>query len=166
MALRGAGALFVVTVHLWPHDFFSYWTRVDLFFVLTGYFTTYTLFAGTKVRDFYLSRFSKLIPTYYAALAVFLSHEVLRGDAALGDISYLFFLQYTSLGPLDFRRGENPMFGHTWTLAVQAQFYIVWPLAVNLLPGRTLLPITILLAAAPPLLRSRCDRTRIAKLAD
>jgi len=117
------------------------WTGVDLFFVLSGFLITGILIEtkGTPgyFRTFYIRRFLRIFPLYYATLAVFFwVFMPLTGlKAQPGEI--LWYLGYlsnwrTAFGP------EIPGISHTWSLGIEEQFYMLWPLVVYSLSERSL----------------------------
>lgn len=124
------------------------WCGVDLFFVLSGFLITGILF-DTKgghcfFRNFYMRRLLRIFPLYYGFLVVFfliLPRIVPVGAAfhSLGESqgwywSYLVNLQIARDGWPSF-----PAIGHFWSLAVEEQFYLFWPVVVFLLPRRALM---------------------------
>jgi peptidoglycan/LPS O-acetylase OafA/YrhL len=138
------------------------WVGVDLFFVLSGFLITGILLDGKGqahyFRNFYARRTVRIFPLYYAVIAVFLI-ILPRWAAALSarfghvegrPLFYWLYLSNHALAAsngqgLDFRFGVlNP----TWSLAVEEQFYLMWPLIVFLVPRKALvrrvLPAVIL----------------------
>ena len=121
---------------------------VHLFFVLSGFLITRILLQsrtaielrttglGWALRQFYARRFVRIFPLYYLALAVgaALAFPGLR-TAFAWHAAYLsnvyYFLRH---GAFD---GPASVF---WTLAVEEQFYLIWPLVILLVPRRGLLP--------------------------
>jgi peptidoglycan/LPS O-acetylase OafA/YrhL len=108
-------------------------TGVDLFFVLSGFLiTTILLLAPTKdwreVRTFYLRRTLRIFPLYYGYLIA---------AALLGSVSSVWFWVYLQNIPLAL---GMPVVGpgHFWSLAVEEQFYLLWPFLVFFLPRRWL----------------------------
>ncbi len=106
-------------------------TGVDLFFVLSGFLITGilmdTAYDKHVFRKFYIRRSLRIFPLYYGfllafALCVFFS----IGAHELKDIfAYLFYVQnFSELHRLDTYQYLN----HTWSLAVEEQFYLIWPL--------------------------------------
>lgn len=118
-----------------PFDFGNFGVRV--FFVISGYLISTLLFAeqertGTiSLGKFYFRRAFRIFPAFYVAIAVVSLLASLRVIAlAHGDVLYA--VTYTmNYHPL---RGWN--LGHTWSLAVEEQFYLLWPAAL-LFFGRT-----------------------------
>jgi peptidoglycan/LPS O-acetylase OafA/YrhL len=116
---------------------------VDVFFVISGYLITSLLLAEYRNRghiglgQFYLRRARRLLPALFLVLAsvalfatIFLPDEVraLRGDvvAALGyATNWWQIFQHQSYVAA---QGRPPLLRHLWSLAVEEQFYVVWPL--------------------------------------
>ena len=140
------------------------WCGVDLFFVLSGFLITGILFetraATNRARSFYGRRFLRIFPIYYLTLVVVLGAGTLypRLGAALqfpawpGRLAYFLYLQnYLGLPGSSLHRAL--MLGHFWSLAVEEQFYLVWPLLVWSLSSRLMLRICIAGAAGALVLR-------------
>lgn len=119
------------------------WVGVQLFFVLSGFLITGILLdsrGGTGVwRAFYMRRVLRIFPLYYAALfAEFVIFPLVTGQstsAAPHAFWYVLYLQNWS--PAVVTRSEAGHLVHFWSLAVEEQFYIFWPLAVLLLRRRS-----------------------------
>jgi len=116
-------------------------TGVDLFFVLSGFLITGILFdtkGSTRYfRNFYGRRTVRIFPLYYGVLVValiVLPH--LFGRRELG-INPVWLWTYTANLPMSAGADAEP-FGHFWTLAIEEQFYLVWPVVVFAF-GRTAL---------------------------
>jgi peptidoglycan/LPS O-acetylase OafA/YrhL len=127
---------------------------VEVFFVISGYLITALLLAEWRQRGridlktFWLRRARRLLPALYVLLVatlafavVFLPGEIagLRGDvlAALGYVTnwYLIFGQESYFEAV----GRPSLLQHLWSLAVEEQFYLIWPpiLALGLCIGAT-----------------------------
>ena len=115
------------------------WVGVDLFFVLSGFLITGILVdslgADHALRNFYARRFLRIFPLYYGVLAVlFLLTVPLHLVWGAMPLPLVLYLQNTGLWvPLDGYRplpgiNLNPM----WSLAVEEQFYLFWPVIVFL----------------------------------
>jgi peptidoglycan/LPS O-acetylase OafA/YrhL len=120
---------------------------VRFFFVLSGYFITLSLW---KVQDeirenrsgmfwpitrFYLSRLLRIGPPFYLALlvgAIFGIEEVRTNFFWLAAFQANNYIAYVGHWP--------EAISHFWSLAVQEQFYMVWPVVVLTLPRRWFLP--------------------------
>ena len=113
-------------------------TGVDLFFALSGFLITGILLKSNagdwhEVRTFYVRRALRIFPLYYAYLALL---------AIVGTPISLCFLIYTQNF---FITAGVPVFGpnHLWSLAVEEQFYLVWPFIVLFLPRRMLMKVLV-----------------------
>lgn len=120
------------------------WCGVDLFFVLSGFLITGILYdskAGQHYfRNFYAHRVLRIFPLYYLVLfGTFVCGPLIRGLA--GDVrqvdlsSQLYYWSYTSNLLYAIRQGwmvgrETRHLLVTWSLAIEEQFYLVWPLLV------------------------------------
>jgi peptidoglycan/LPS O-acetylase OafA/YrhL len=149
--LRAVAILLVVAAHARIAGFAGGFVGVDVFFVLSGYLITGLLVqeiqqnGKLKFADFYARRLRRLLPgllLMLAATAVLGRLFIAPGEqpeqataaatAALW-ISNFFFafehLDYFSPG------SETNLFLHTWSLGVEEQFYLVWPLLLALVIG-------------------------------
>ncbi len=139
-ALRGLAAMAIVAFHLNPIALFPGWTGVDLFFVLSGYLITGIILRHGQTRGFlatfYMRRGLRIWPIYYLTLFVLVAvNRYLPRPESLAGLPY--YLTYTQNLPLYWREKapDLPPFNHTWTLALEEQFYVIWP-ALLLLSGR------------------------------
>ena len=120
---------------------------VTTFFVLSGYLITSLLLREQPIdlRNFYLRRAVRLGP----ALLVLIVAVVVASIIGLnpfpwvpGVLSTLFYVSNWT----DVAGVPTGLLGHTWSLAIEEQFYLLWPLAMILLPRRSLLPVATVLA--------------------
>lgn len=142
--LRGFAVLAVFGIHLYSPIFSGGDLGVDLFFVLSGFLITKLLYeewdrsTRLDLRDFYLRRLFRLQP----AMAVLLAVVLLASFTAFAEVGGLVRTQvlYTALlsGNL-YALGEGfagrPLLGHTWSLGLEEQFYLVWPFLLALIPS-------------------------------
>jgi len=109
------------------------WCGVDLFFVLSGFLITRILVAARDqphyYRNFYARRTLRIFPPYYALLLT-LGLASMAGALTLAPRDLVHGATYTSNYYLD----RSWFVGHTWSLSVEEQFYLLWP-AVLLLAG-------------------------------
>jgi peptidoglycan/LPS O-acetylase OafA/YrhL len=115
---------------------------VRLFFVLSGFLITTILLrcraliadgarAASVIGRFYLRRSLRIVPAFYALLAVMWFADIPEfRDSLPWHLSYLSNLYLARLGEW---HGST---SHLWSLAVEEQFYLVWPFAVLFLPLR------------------------------
>jgi len=113
------------------------WAGVDLFFVLSGFLITGILIDAKSgeayFRTFYMRRALRIFPLYYAFLIFIFWIWPLFGDSATEPLGpRLWTLGY--LGNFLFAfNGWEGVPGHTthlWSLAIEEQFYFIWPLVV------------------------------------
>lgn len=127
----------------------SAWVGVDLFFVLSGFLITGILLDARAsrgyFRNFYARRILRIFPLYYLALLLLFwvyRPLVASGDQSLRHLSdeQVWYWAYLSnfLVAGTGRWPEAAPFIHFWSLAVEEQFYLVWPAIVFLLKPRHL----------------------------
>lgn len=161
--VRGLAVALVLVCHVaWDFSSPSYmerglievaragWIGVDLFFVLSGFLITGILLdtrGGPKYfRHFYVRRTLRIFPLYYAILVgVFVITPLV---AATRDRRWFtdivdqqgWFWTYTSnvFLAVTGRWEQTGILGHFWSLAVEEQFYLIWPAVVLLLSPRQL----------------------------
>jgi peptidoglycan/LPS O-acetylase OafA/YrhL len=139
------------------------WMGVDLFFVLSGFLITGILLDAKKsegyFKNFYARRCLRIWPLYYAALLfMFVIVPMLRPSEAhtIFDArsspwwSYLLFIQ-NFLVPIP--SSATGLLGVTWSLAVEEQFYLVWPLVVRFFNPSQLRNTAIAVVCVSPVLR-------------
>jgi peptidoglycan/LPS O-acetylase OafA/YrhL len=179
--LRGIAVAMVVWHHLWPvptlqvfdAEFGRYDTwhpplghlGVSLFFVLSGFLITKILLdarervavGGTRrreLRDFYIRRSLRIFPAYYATLLLMTMLAVPKfGERFWWHATYLsnWFLSVHPGEGSDTRGGVDR---HLWTLAVEEQFYLLWPALILFLPRKWLMPGVLAAIAVGPIWRA------------
>jgi peptidoglycan/LPS O-acetylase OafA/YrhL len=135
---------------------------VDLFFVLSGFLITGILLSTRGYtgyfRSFYARRALRIFPAYYSCLLVIaalcLVQPALRAPFAEAWPWYATFL--TNLRFAFFDGGVEEA-RHLWSLAVEEQFYLLWPLAIAVLPRRALLPSVLCAIALIAVSRARWE---------
>ncbi len=155
-ALRAFAVLAVLLFHLSPHQGWTAFgmTGVHLFLVLSGYLITNIVInhVGTPhfFRAFYARRILRIWPVYYLTLAFLLvvQHHLPDPPSWQGLPYYLTFTQNTWHWPLINTLVTVPprtvrAFDHSWTLAVEEQFYLLWPLAVALIGPKRVGPVAL-----------------------
>jgi peptidoglycan/LPS O-acetylase OafA/YrhL len=157
--VRGLAILFVLVMHcLYIAPLFGVdigqntyarlamlgWSGVDVFFVLSGFLITGILVrakgqpAGPYFRNFYMRRSLRIFPLYYLVICLLLYVLPNRPPATGGEqMSYLLYYQnirYSLFGERTF----DPARLITWSLAIEEQFYLVWPALVWFVSQRAL----------------------------
>jgi peptidoglycan/LPS O-acetylase OafA/YrhL len=142
--LRAIAVLAVILTHIWPGEIPGGFVGVDVFFVISGYLITGSLFYELQRNGkialwrFYVRRMKRLLP---AALLVLVVVAVLSlcllpparwEDTAIEILASAFYLENWRLAWLavDYLGSENvasPV-QHFWSLSIEEQFYIFWPL--------------------------------------
>ncbi|MGO4535914.1 acyltransferase family protein [Leifsonia sp. 2MCAF36] len=143
-ALRALAVMLVVTYHLWPGRVTGGFVGVDVFFVISGYLITSHLVAGAvapggiKLGKFWAGRARRLLPLattvflatiigMYALLPEALWRATLRNVVAAALYVQNWALAADSVNYL--ARDQAPVATqHFWSLSVEEQFYIFWPL--------------------------------------
>lgn len=162
--LRAAAVLSVVVFHAFPNWLRGGFVGVDVFFVISGFLISTIIFENLgketfSFSEFYARRVKRIFPAL--VLVLFSSYAfgwfVLFSDeykqfgkhifAGAGFISNLAL--WREAGYFDASAETKPLL-HLWSLGIEEQFYIVWPLLLWLIwkPKRNLLWVTAALAAA------------------
>lgn len=152
--LDGVRAVAVLAVFLNHALGVSLWMGVDLFFVLSGFLITGILL-DRKSRNqsyfgyFYARRARRILPPYIILLIL---SSLLFGVGWLNHWWWYAFFA-TNIGQSLGETG-NPGFGVLWSLAVEEQFYLVWPVLVLLVSERTLGIVAAAGIIVAPILRA------------
>lgn len=142
--LRGLAILLVVIYHNFGfvNYFFFGWLGVDLFFVLSGFLITEILLktknSSHYLRNFYLRRVLRIFPLYYLILLIFfilipiLAPRILNLDYYIQN--QMWFWTYLQNWLFIFHPipANTSALNHFWSLAVEEQFYFVWPFIILL----------------------------------
>lgn len=140
-ALRGIAIILVILFHYFL--FFRIgWIGVDLFFVLSGFLITSILLRERDhkfyFRNFYLRRILRIFPLYYLVLIIFFAAAPIAFSQKDSSSTYSYYTQNQLWFWLYFqnwlmiKKGmpPEPYLQHFWSLAIEEQFYIVWPFLV------------------------------------
>ncbi|HSW21884.1 MAG TPA: acyltransferase [Burkholderiaceae bacterium] len=164
-ALDGLRALAMTAVvaqhcHLLPFG----WTGVWLFFLISGYVITLGFDAGEyagrgaaeRFGTFIARRAARIVPAYLLYLAACTLVALALGNPApLSNLPYLLSFTFNWHMIVGFWPGHVDWapFGHLWTLSVEQQFYLLFPLLVLLVPVRMQTATMLALVVAGPLMR-------------
>ena len=164
--LRAVAVIAVMLYHLGIEWIPGGFLGVDLFFVISGYVITRLLLdsiqqrGGLDLRDFYMARIRRLVPPLVFMLLV--TSIVVGLWAPDTTKKFLTDAPFSLFGGMNWwlvfnhqdyfeNSGRPPLLQHTWSLAVEAQFYLIWPLILLLVLrffGKKLIPAAALIIAA------------------
>lgn len=145
--LRAIAVALVVAFHAFPQSIRGGFIGVDVFFVISGYLITGIILSGINassfsIREFYARRVRRILPALAVVLAAVLAIGWLRllpapfGNLGLHTLAgALFFpnlLLWSEVGYFDAAAETKPLL-HLWSLGVEEQFYLCWPLLLMLL---------------------------------
>lgn len=165
--LRGVAVLLVMAAHFerfippknWAmplKTLMTYgWCGVDLFFALSGFLITGILLATradeSYLMAFYARRAIRIFPIYYATLVgVLVFAAVVPGFSDRVPPTWqwpFYFIYLTNWIPAFTGNWPSNVIGHFWSLAVEEQYYLIWPFVIMLFKRRIVAKIAITLAA-------------------
>jgi peptidoglycan/LPS O-acetylase OafA/YrhL len=145
--LRALAIVSVILFHVFPATFPAGFIGVDIFFVISGYLITSILLIEAQnkrlsIRNFYARRVRRIFPALALVLLVSLAfawvmltpHEYQRlGKHTAGGVGFISnFMFMKEVGYFDPAADTKPLL-HLWSLGIEEQFYIIWPLLLWLL---------------------------------
>jgi peptidoglycan/LPS O-acetylase OafA/YrhL len=162
--IRGLAILLVLLIHLWVTPQWTAfdhvvavgmnlgWFGVDLFFVLSGFLITGILLdakgAEHYFRNFYLRRILRIFPLYYLVLvlSLYALPRALPPDKAarfgsIADDARYYWLYVSNFAIARAGKTRHGILDVTWSLAIEEQFYLLWPAVVALCSPRRLAQI-------------------------
>ena len=127
---------------------------VRLFFVLSGFLITQILMAsreqplGVSLRSFYIRRSLRIFPVFYAVLAT-------AWLLNIGPVrqTFAWHISYLTNAYLFQRNDWHGSISHLWSLAVEQQFYLLWPFLILRAPDRWRTTVIVCVMGAAPLSR-------------
>jgi peptidoglycan/LPS O-acetylase OafA/YrhL len=139
--LRGISCLIVVITHNFGFNvFYQYgWLGVDLFFVISGFLITNilldTVSSKNYLKNFYVRRVLRIFPLYYLLLVIFIlilpQFYPFKDSLQYFTHNQWWFWLYAQNWLFIFDTPVDAKFlNHFWSLAVEEQFYLFWPLIV------------------------------------
>lgn len=156
-ALRAGAVLLVVFSHWFPQSFFlnqifpesNGAVGVDFFFVLSGFLITQILLVNKEkkskasqiLKGFYIRRSLRIFPVYYLLLFLLLLFHPYIPTPIHQDAGY--FFSYTSNLIIYLKQAWPGTLSPLWSLAVEEQFYLLWPWVIVFTPNRFLLPVIL-----------------------
>ena len=158
--LRAVAILLVVLFHVFPHSLGGGFIGVDVFFVISGYLITSIILdaldAGKfSISAFYFRRVRRLFPSLLIVLAcclvagyiLLIPSELYKlSKHLLGGLTFVAnFTLWSDAGYFNAFPEKNPAL-HLWSLGVEEQFYLVWPvllILVTRLARHLLIPVIV-----------------------
>ena len=162
--LRAVAVLPVVMFHALPGYVPGGFVGVDVFFVISGFLISGLIFDGVargsfSLGAFYAARIRRIFPALFVVLAavfvagwwllfpiemIRLGHQIVASAAFAANIYF-----WSQAGYFSPDATTYPLL-HLWSLGVEEQFYVVWPLAIMLLWRRSwaILPTIVIIGAA------------------
>jgi peptidoglycan/LPS O-acetylase OafA/YrhL len=145
--LRAIAVVAVVIHHAFPHLLPGGFVGVDIFFVISGYLISTIILRGLQsgrfgFGTFYVRRVKRIFPALVLVLATTMVMGWFRliptdyqalGKHLLGGATFVSnFVLWQEAGYFDAESYSKPLL-HLWSLAIEEQFYLLWPLALFLL---------------------------------
>ncbi|MGY8683058.1 acyltransferase family protein [Bradyrhizobium sp. UFLA05-153] len=162
--LRAVAVALVVAFHAFPGVVSGGFIGVDVFFVISGYLITGIILSDLESSEFTFARFyarrtRRIVPALVVVIAATLAVGWLQllpakyqGLGRYGFAGALFFpnfLSWSEVGYFDAAAEAKPLL-HLWSLGVEEQFYLIWPLFLLLLnkSARSLAGLSALVVAS------------------
>lgn len=151
--LRALAVLAVLLYHISPNQFTGGYIGVDLFFVISGFLITYRNLQNIQnpnktftLKNFWLRRARRLIPALVLVILVCVPiGAIIYPDILVGAFRQVAGALTYSTNWVEIIHGSNyfdqanpSLFKNFWSLAVEEQFYIIWPPLLLLLLSRRL----------------------------
>jgi peptidoglycan/LPS O-acetylase OafA/YrhL len=162
-ALRGVSVLLVVIYHAFPGLAPGGFVGVDIFFVISGYLITSIIIASFQnnnftLKEFYSRRIKRLFPALFIVLLVSMvigwlilypdEYKQLAYHVKYSAIYFLNFKLIDEIGYFDVESIYKPVL-HLWTLSVEEQYYVLWPLLLLIIFKQQLVkPIQVIILVA------------------
>lgn len=153
--LRGLCIIAVLTYHYWVKQLPGGFLGVSVFFTISGFVITNGLIRLSEksshidVYGFLVRRFRRLWPAATLVLALTLLYSLIAGWASrtMASDSFAAFFQYYNWRVITtgtvYGQSLPSIFGHFWSLSIEAQFYVVAPLIFLISRGRKLIQISL-----------------------
>lgn len=140
--LRGIAILMVVVFHVSPVWLQGGFLGVDIFFILSGFLITslllqeFSRFQRVNLKHFYMRRLLRLTPAFVLLVLVYLivtwrlsdSTQDFKDYAKEAFIALFYLTNWTRALGIH----TQGILGHTWSLAIEEQFYLLWPMTLLL----------------------------------
>lgn len=161
--LRAVAVLAVVLFHAWPNMLSGGFAGVDIFFVISGYLISAILFKANhegsfSLLNFYFYRIRRIFPALLVVLVSLLvvgwfvlladEYRQLGKHVSAGAFFLANFAFWSEAGYFDVQSELKPLL-HLWSLGIEEQYYLLWPLIVGFVWRRKipLMPVMLGLAS-------------------
>jgi peptidoglycan/LPS O-acetylase OafA/YrhL len=137
----------------------SNWVGVQLFFVISGFLITKILLEGKdqqhQIRNFYIRRSLRIFPIYYITLAyIFIALPLFNATPTwLDSVTEQQWWFWTYLNNWSRPFYEFGGITHLWSLAIEEQFYLIWPFIVVFLSTKRVMQISLFMVISAPIAR-------------
>lgn len=149
---RAIAVLMVMLHHSRWGIFSTGWIGVQFFFGLSGFLITRILLNQKHSPDyfktFYARRILRIFPAYYLIILIGIIYGLVLKTNINDWYWFAFYLQNFPLGSQQWSLNFPEAFNHTWSLAIEEQFYLFAPLIIRLLPTRKAMYVFLSLCAA------------------
>jgi peptidoglycan/LPS O-acetylase OafA/YrhL len=166
--LRALAVLLVIAHHFFPKTITGGFFGVDIFFVISGYIITLTLNEQQQnslrksLLEFYARRVRRILPSALAVILLsvvftyLLLGSITASDTAVDGIFAALFLaniHFNSSVVDYFASGlPQPILQHYWSLAIEEQFYLIWPLLFFISKKQSIRLTTVILLSITSLI--------------
>lgn len=162
-SLDGVRAIAIILVMTFHAELTQFgWIGVQLFFVLSGFLITGILWKEKskegnllfKFKKFWVRRSLRIFPLYYAyILGIALSFLFFHFPSYF-KVFFPYLISYTANFPLHLLHTlGNPLFNHLWSLSIEEQFYLLFPLIILLSPKNFSKKLLIAIIFLSPVIR-------------
>jgi peptidoglycan/LPS O-acetylase OafA/YrhL len=164
--LRGIAIFLIVLFHFSRIDFIIFnfeigWIGVQLFFVLSGFLITRILLREKNkplnkfLKQFYHRRILRIFPLYYSYILIVVIIYLITNEPADFLINLPYLTTYTYNFTILFADWKlSRLYVHLWSLAVEEQFYIIWPFVIFFLNKKKIEILILVLITFTPIIRS------------
>jgi peptidoglycan/LPS O-acetylase OafA/YrhL len=143
--IRGLSVLAVVIYHAWPSSLPGGWIGVSVFFTLSGFLITQIVdrdhkLTRSSMANFWGRRARRLLPAVIATITAtigvvaIIDHKILRDVAEEGLAATFYIHNWWSIsetgGYWEIFNSDPRPFAHLWSLSIEEQVYLFWPLLI------------------------------------
>ena len=158
VALAHFGLYAIVGAPYWAYEHFGGRLAINAFFILSGYLITYLLLSERQTNgaislgNFWARRFLRILPLYVLVVAIITglaTAGLTQADSRALTFAWLYIYNFLTVAH------ASPVLAHTWSLAVEEHFYLIWPpllVALSRVPLRKVVVGVAIFAAICPVM--------------